>query len=154
MESALLCANYLKSHFLSLSQRLCVAEPDATCLSHSGPPASKSPIFHLHWPDKVVYPVLKYLPRFGMDLLFYLFWSFHFFLSIWKSSSIACIHKLRKPFDSPSIFRSFSPPTFGSCLNTLFSIFYSFFLESKFILSPPPPPCRCPPWSVYFGSNF
>ena len=48
-------------------------------------------------PDKVVYPMLKHLPRSGMDLLLYIFnlsWSSHSFPSIWNTSSIIPIHKM------------------------------------------------------------
>ena len=47
-------------------------------------------------PDKVAYPMLKHLPRFGMDFLLHIFnlsWSSHFFPSIWKTSFIIPIHK-------------------------------------------------------------
>ena len=48
-------------------------------------------------PDKVAYPMLKHLPRSGMDLLLYIFnlsWSLHSFPSIWKTSSIIPIHNM------------------------------------------------------------
>ena len=90
--------------------------------------------------DKVAYPMLKHLPRSGMDLLLYisnLFWSSHSFPSIWKTSSIIPIHKMGKPLDSPASFRSISVT---SCVSKLFErIILSrllFFLESNSILSP------------------
>ena len=46
-------------------------------------------------PDKVAYPLLKYLPRSGMDFLLHIFnfsWSSHSFSSIWKTSFIIPIH--------------------------------------------------------------
>ena len=91
-------------------------------------------------PDKVAYPMLKHLPRSGMDFLLYIFnhsWSSHSFPSIWKTSSIIPIHKMRKPLDSPVSFR---PISLTSCVSKLFErIILSrllFFLESNSILSP------------------
>ena len=91
-------------------------------------------------PDKVAYPMLKHLPRSGMDFLFHifnLFWSSHAFPSIWKTSSIIPIHKMGKPLDSPVSFRYIS---LTSCVSKLFErIILSrllFFLESNSILSP------------------
>ena len=57
--------------------------------------------------NKVAYPMLKHLPRSGMDFLLHivnLSWTFP---SIWKTSSIIPIHKMGKPLDSPS-FRPLS----------------------------------------------
>ena len=53
-EMASVFANYLRSHFLSLNQKPCVAKPEATCLRSAGPRAQKSLFFfllstHLHW---------------------------------------------------------------------------------------------------------
>ena len=91
-------------------------------------------------PDKIAYPVLKHLPRSGMDFLVHninLSWSLHFFLSIWKTSSIILIHKMGKPLDSPAFFL---PISLTSCVSKLFErIILSrllSFLESNFILSP------------------
>ena len=91
-------------------------------------------------PDKVAYPVLKYLPRSGMDFLLHIFnlsWSLHSFPSIWKTSSITPIHKMGKSLDSPASFQPISPT---SCISKLFEyIILScllFFLESNSILSP------------------
>ena len=91
-------------------------------------------------PDKVAYPMLKHLPRSGMDFLFHIFnysWSSHYFPSIWKTSSIIPIHKMGKPLDSPASFR---PISLTSCISKLFErIILSrllFFLESNSILSP------------------
>ena len=91
-------------------------------------------------PDKVAYPMLKHLPRSGMDFLLNIFnlsWPSHSFPSIWKTSSIIPIHKMGKPLDSPASFR---PVSLTSCVSKLFeSIILSrllFFLESNSILSP------------------
>ena len=91
-------------------------------------------------PDKVAYPMLKHLPRSGMDLLLHIFnlsWSSHSFPSIWKTSSIIPIHKVGKPLDSSASFR---PISLTSCVSKLFErIILShllFFLESNSILSP------------------
>ena len=91
-------------------------------------------------PDKVAYPMLKHLPRSGLDFLFHIFnlsWFLHSFPSIWKTSSIIPIHKMGKPLDSPASFR---PISLTSCVSKLFErIILSrllFFLESNSILSP------------------
>ena len=90
-------------------------------------------------PDKVAYPMLKHLPRSGMDFLLHIFnlsWSSHSFPSIWKTSSIIPIHKMRKPLDSPA---SFWPISLTSCVSKLFEriiLSHLFFLESHSILSP------------------
>ena len=71
-------------------------------------------------PDKVAYPILKHLPRFGMDFLLHIFnlsWSSHSFPSIWKTSSIIPIHKMGKPLNSPAFFR---PISLTSCVSKLF----------------------------------
>ena len=89
-------------------------------------------------PDKVAYPMLKHLPRSGMDFLhiFNLSWSSPSFPFIWKTSSIIPIHKMRKPLDSPASFR---PISLTYCVSKLFErIILSrllFFLESNSILS-------------------
>ena len=91
-------------------------------------------------PDKAAYPMLKHLPRSGMDFLLHIFnlsWSSHSFPSIWKTSSIIPIHKMGKPLDSRASFR---PISLTSCVSKLFErIILSrllFFLESNSILSP------------------
>ena len=95
-------------------------------------------------PDKVAYPMLKHLPRSGMDFLLHIFnlsWSSHSFPSIWKTSSIIPIHKMGKPLDSPASFR---PISLTSWVSKLFErIILSrllFFLESNSILSLPARP--------------
>ena len=91
-------------------------------------------------PDRVAYPMLKHLPRSGMDFLLHIFdisWSSHSFPSIWKISSIIPIHKMGKPLDSPASFR---PISLTFCVSKLFErIILSrllFFLESNSIFSP------------------
>ena len=107
-------------------------------------------------PHKVAYPMLKHLPRSGMDLLLYIFnlsWTSHSFPSIWKTSSIIPIDKMGKPLDSPA---SFQPISLTSCVSKLFErIILSrllFFLKSNSILSLYPPG-RFSFWSVYTRSN-
>ena len=91
-------------------------------------------------PDKVAYPMLKYLPRSGMDFLLHIFnlsWISHSFPSIWKTFSIIPIYKIGKPLDSPVSFRAIS---LTSCVSKLFKcIILSrllIFLESNSILCP------------------
>ena len=91
-------------------------------------------------PDKVAYPMLKHLPRSGMDFVLHIFnfsLSSHSPPSAWKASSIIPIHKVGKPFDSPASFR---PISLASCVSKLFErIILSrllFFLQSNSILSP------------------
>ena len=90
--------------------------------------------------DKVAYPMLKHLPRSGMDFLLHIFnlsWSWRSFLFIWKTSSIIPIHKMEKPLDCPASFR---PISLTCCVSKLYErIILSrllFFLESNSILSP------------------
>ena len=91
-------------------------------------------------PHIVAYPMLKHLPRYGMDFLLHIFnlsWTLHSFPSIWKTSSIIPIYKMGKPLDSPASFR---PISLTSCVSKLFEriILFRllFFLEFNFILSP------------------
>ena len=102
-------------------------------------------------PDKVAYPMLKHLPRSGINFflpIFNLSWSSHSFPSIWKTSSIYPIHNMVKPLDSPASFR---PISLTSCVSKLFErIILSrllFFLESNSILSPRQAGFR-PEWST------
>ena len=160
-ESASVYAAYLRSHF-SVSQPKTLRSRvrgyltelrRATCPveSHSSFCSPFSPAeFHAATsnltsstatgPNKVAYPMLKHLPRSGMDFLFYIFnlsWSSHSFPSIWKTSPIIPIHKMGKPLDSPTSFR---PISLTSCVSNLYErIILSrllFFLESNSILSP------------------
>ena len=91
-------------------------------------------------PDKVAYPMLKYLPRSGMDFPLHIFLpssTSHSFRSIWKTSSIVPIHKMGKPLNSSA---SYQPISLTSCVSKLFErIILSrlfIFLESDSILSP------------------
>ena len=91
-------------------------------------------------PDKVAYPMLKHLPRSGMDFLLHIFnlsSSLHSFPSIWKTSSIIPIHKMGKPLDSPASVR---PISLTSSVSKLFERIIPsrllFFLESNSIFSP------------------
>ena len=157
-ESASVYAAYLRSHF-SVSQPKALRSRAggyltelrrATCSveSHSSfcspaeflAAASNLSSSTATGPDKVAYPMLKHLPRSGMDFLLHIFnlsWSSHSFPSIWKTSSIIPIHKMGKPLDSPASFR---PISLTSCVSKLFErIILSrllFFLESSSILSP------------------
>ena len=156
--------------FPFLSQKSCVAEPEATFLSSAEPRVLRSlarpsallslPLNFLRLPstssstatgpDKVAYPMLKRLPRSGMDFFLHtlnLFWTLHSFPSIWKTSIIP-IHKMGKTLDSPASFR---PISLTSCISKLFErIILSsllFFLESNSILSPSQAGFR-PGWST------
>ena len=159
-ESASVYAAYLRSHF-SVSQPKALRSRARGYLSElrraTCPVESRSPFcspfssaeFHAAasnlssstatGPDKVAYPMLKHLPRYGVDFLhiFNLSWSSHSFPSIWKTSSIVPIHKMGKPLDSPASFR---PISLTSCVSKFFErITLSrllFFLESNSILSP------------------
>ena len=160
-ESASVYAAYLRSHF-SVSQPMTLRSrargylselrratcPEESHLTFCFPfsptdllaPASNLSSSTAIGPDKVAYPVLKHLPRSGMDFLLHIFnlsWSSHSFPSIWMTSSIIPIHKMGKPLDSPA---SFQPISLTSCVSKLFErIILScllFFLESNSILSP------------------
>ena len=159
-ESALVFAAYLRSHFSIsqpealrsrargyLSELSRATSPVESHLSFCSPfspaefleAASNLSSSTATGPDKVAYPMLKHLPRSGMDFLLHIFnvsWTLHFFLSIWKTSSNIPIHKMGKPLDSPASFR---PISVTSCVSKLFErILLShllFFLEFIFILS-------------------
>ena len=122
-ESASVYATYLKSHF-SVSQPKTVRSTArgylselrrATCpeKSHSSFCSPFSPTEFLAaasnlsstatGSDKVACPMLKHLPRFGIDFLLHIFnlsLTLHSFPSIWTTSFIIPIHKTGKPFDS------------------------------------------------------
>ena len=151
-ESASVYAAYLRSHF-SISQPKALRSRArgylselyrATCLeeSHSSfcPPftpaefraaASNLSSSTATDPDKVTYPMLKHLPRSGMDFLLHIFnlsWSSHSFSSIWKTSSIVTIHMMGSLLTIllPSGL-SISPPAYQSCLNASCYPVYSSF---------------------------
>ena len=131
-ESASVYATYLRSHFsvsqpktLSCRARGYLSElRRATCPveSHSSFCSSLSPAEFFTaasnlfsstatGPEKVAYPMLKHLPRSGMDFLLYIFnlsWTLHSFPSIWKTSSVIPIYKMGKPLNSPASFRHIS----------------------------------------------
>ena len=160
-ESASIYAAYLRSHFSvsqpktmrsrargylsELRRAMCPEESRSSFCSAFSPAeflgaASNLSSSTATGPDKVAYPMLKHLPRSGMDFLLHIFnlsWSSHFFPSIWKISSIIPIHKMGKPLDSPAFFR---PISLTSCVSKLFErIILSslpFFLESHSIRSP------------------
>ena len=162
-ESASVYAAYLRSHF-SVSQPKALRSRArgylselrrATCPeeSHSSFCSSFSPAEFFAaasnlsstatGPDKVAYPMLKHLPRSGMDFLLHIInlsWTLHSFPSIWKTSPIIPIHKMGKPLDSPAFLRLISLTT---CVSKRFErIILSrllFFLESNSILSPRQP---------------
>ena len=131
-ESTSVFADYLRSHF-SLSQ------PEATFPSSAKPRVLKcltrpfalpsTPLNFLELPltsprplslaQTIAYPMLKHLPRSGMDFFHIcnLSWSLHSFPSIWKRASIIPIHKMGKPHDSPASFR---PISLTSCVSKAF----------------------------------
>ena len=160
-ESASVYAAYLRSHFsvsqpkalrsrargylTELRRATCSVESHSSFCSPFSPAEFLAAASNLSsstatGPDKVAYPMLKHLPRSGMDFLLHIFnlsWSSYSFPSIWKTSSIIPIHKMGKPLDSPASFR---PISLTSCVSKLFErIILSrllFFLESNSILSP------------------
>ena len=82
-------------------------------------------------PDKVAYPMLKHLPRSGMEFLLHILnlsWTLHSFPSIWKTSSIIPIHEMRKPLDSRAFFR----PISSGLLPSVLSFAYQSILNPSF----------------------
>ena len=153
-ESASVYAGYLRSHFsisqpkalhsraggylTELRQATCPVESHSSfcspfTLAEFHAAASNLSSSTATGPDKVAYPMLKHLPRSGMDFLLHIFslsWFLHSFSSIWKTSSIIPIHKMGKPLDSPLLLcsgLSLSPPAYQSCLNASFYPVYSSF---------------------------
>ena len=127
-ESASVYAAYLRSHFSvsqpkalrsrargylsELCRAMCPVESHLSFCSPFSPAEFHAAASNLSCstdtgPDKVAYPMLKHLPRSGMDFLLHIFnlsWASHSFLSIWKTSSIIPIHKMGKSLDSPAFF--------------------------------------------------
>ena len=158
-ELAPVFADYLRSHF-SVSQPKALRSrtrgylfelhratfPEESHFSFCSPffpaefLAASSNLSSSTGPNKVTFLMLNHIPRSGMNFLLHIFnlsWSLHFFPSIWKTSSIIPIHKMRKHLDSPA---SFGPISLISCVSKTFEhIILSrllFFLESNSILSP------------------
>ena len=90
-------------------------------------------------PDKVAYPMLKHLPRSGMDFLFHIFnlsCSSHFFPSIWKTLLVFPYIRWESLLTLllPSGL-SLSPPAYQSFLNASFyPVFSSFWNLIPFFL--------------------
>ena len=174
-ESASVYATYLRSHF-SVSQPKALRSrargyltelrrPTCPVESHSSFCSPFSPAEFLAaasnltpstatGPDKVAYPMLKHLPRSGMDLLLYIFnlsWLHIPFLSsgrhllLFPSTRWESLSTLLLPSGL-----SLSPPAYQSCLNASFyPVYSSFWNLIPFSL----PPGRFPPTSVYPRSN-
>ena len=101
--------------------------------------ASNLSSFTATGPNKVAYPMLKHLPRSGMDFVLYNFnlsWTLHSFPSIWKTFSITPIYKMEKPLDFllPSSLSLSSPAS--KLFDRIILSRLLFFLESNSILSP------------------
>ena len=99
-------------------------------------------------PDKVAYPMLKHLPRPGIDFLLHIFnlsSILHSFSSIWKKSSVIPIYKWENisTLLLPSGL-SLSPPWYQSFLSASYYPVYSSFW-SLLPFSVPPPPDRFRP---------
>ena len=90
--------------------------------------------------DRVLYTMLKYLPRSGFDVLLNMHtisWCLHFFHFIWKSSSIILIHKMEKVLTNQfSSGQSLSPLPFRRYLNAPFYFIYNIFWSLIPFLSP------------------
>ena len=148
-----------KGHLFDLRRATCPVESHSSFCFPFSPAEFLAAAFNLSsstatGPDKVAYPMLKHLPRSGMDFCLHIFslsWTLHSFPSIWKTSSIIPIHKMGKLLDSPASFRPISLTSFVSKLfERIILSRLLLFLESNFTLSPPG---RFPPWTVYSRSN-
>ena len=150
-ESALVYAAYLISHFSvshpkalrrarghlsELHRAMCPVESHSSfcspfILAEFLAAASNLSSSTATGPDKVAYPMLKHLPRTGMDFLLYIFnlsWSSHSFLP--SGRHLLLFPSIR--WESLSTFLlpsglSLSPPAYQSCLNTSFYPVYSSF---------------------------
>ena len=140
-KSASVYAAYLKSHFsvsqpkalrsraggylFELRRATCPEESHLSFCSPLSPAEFHAAASNLSSstaivPDKVAYPMLKHLPRSGMNFLLYIYnlsWILHFFPSIWKTSSIIPIHKMEKALHPPA---SFGPISLTSIVSKLF----------------------------------
>ena len=137
-ELALIFADYLRSHFpISLPKAL--RSRASSCSSLFSPAEFLAAATNLSGPDKVAYPMLKHLPRSGMDFLhiFNFFWFLHSFFSFGRHHLLFPSIKCKSPLDSPVSFRLIS---LILCVSKLFErIILSrllFFLECNSILSP------------------
>ena len=167
--SASVYAAYLRSHFSvfqpktlrcrarcyhsELRRATCPVESHSSFCSPFSPAeflaaASNFTPFTATGPGKVAYPMLKHLPRSGMDFLLHIFnlsWSSHSFPSIWKTSSVIPIHKMGKPLDSPAFFRPVPFCTLfvglGSTNKSVISLLFSYYLT--LVLSLPPCSLLC-----------
>ena len=159
-ESASVFADYLRSHFSvsqskamrsrargyisELHRATCPVESHSSFCSHCSPAeflaaASDLSLFTATGPGPkyLFYAKAPFSLWHGFLLhIFNLSGNLHSFSSIWKTSSIIPIYKMRKPLDSPA---SFQPISLTSCVSKLFErIILSrllFFLESNSILS-------------------
>ena len=172
-ESTSVYEAYLRSHF-SLSQPKTLRGRARGCLSELGratcPEESRSffcfPFSPAEFlaaasnlssstatgPDKAAYPMLKHLPRSGIDFLLHIFnlsRTLHSFPSIWKTSSIIPIHKIESLWTLllPSGL-SLLPPAYQSFMNASFySVYFSFWNLTPFSL-------HARPVSAMDGSHY
>ena len=133
-----------RAYLSELRRATCPEEPHSSFCSPFSPAEFHAAASNLSSstvtdPDKVAYPMLKHLPRSGMEFLLHIFnlsWSSHSFPCVWKTSSIIPIHKMGKPLDSPVSFRPISLTSCGSKLFERILCRLLFFLESNSVLSP------------------
>ena len=149
-ESALVYAAYLRSHFSvsqpktlrsrargylsELCRAMCPVEPHLSfcspfTLAEFHAATSNLSSSTATGPDKVAYPMLKHLPRSGMDFLLHIFWSSHSFPSPSGRHLLLFPHTRWESLSThllPSGL-SLSPPAYQSCLNASFYPVYSSF---------------------------